>query len=90
MLGEEFLSLSLDQVCSLISSDKLTVSSEEKVLWSPLGKHEPYRNKQTNKRPFKLKKKKKGGLLYSESFKEMTGMAKLLLMAECSDSRGLH
>ncbi|XP_023387705.1 kelch-like protein 3 isoform X2 [Pteropus medius] len=30
MLGEEFLSLSLDQVCSLISSDKLTVSSEEK------------------------------------------------------------
>ncbi|XP_010216312.1 PREDICTED: kelch-like protein 3 [Tinamus guttatus] len=32
MLGEEFLSLSLDQVCSLISSDKLTVSSEEKVL----------------------------------------------------------
>ncbi|XP_065774667.1 kelch-like protein 3 isoform X3 [Muntiacus reevesi] len=31
MLGEEFLSLSLDQVCSLISSDKLTVSSEEKV-----------------------------------------------------------
>lgn len=38
MLGEEFLSLSLDQVCSLISSDKLTVSSEEKVCsaW-PLG-----------------------------------------------------
>ncbi|PKU35164.1 kelch-like protein 3 [Limosa lapponica baueri] len=32
MLGEEFLSLSLDQVCSLISSDKLTVSSEEKVM----------------------------------------------------------
>ncbi|XP_073914960.1 kelch-like protein 3 isoform X3 [Castor canadensis] len=31
MLGEEFLSLTLDQVCSLISSDKLTVSSEEKV-----------------------------------------------------------
>lgn len=31
MLGEEFLSLSLDQVCTLISSDKLTVSSEEKV-----------------------------------------------------------
>ncbi|XP_016059235.1 PREDICTED: kelch-like protein 3 [Miniopterus natalensis] len=31
MLGEEFLSLSLDQVCNLISSDKLTVSSEEKV-----------------------------------------------------------
>ncbi|XP_069055369.1 kelch-like protein 3 isoform X3 [Pleurodeles waltl] len=31
MLGEEFLSLNLDQVCSLISSDKLTVSSEEKV-----------------------------------------------------------
>lgn len=36
MLGEEFLSLSLDQVCSLISSDKLTVSSEEKVLGRPL------------------------------------------------------
>ncbi|XP_064452003.1 kelch-like protein 3 isoform X3 [Mirounga angustirostris] len=35
MLGEEFLSLSLDQVCSLISSDKLTVSSEEKgVVWA--------------------------------------------------------
>ncbi|XP_044515870.1 kelch-like protein 3 [Gracilinanus agilis] len=32
MLGEEFLSLSLDQVCSLISSDKLTVSSEEKTV----------------------------------------------------------
>ncbi|XP_059846361.1 kelch-like protein 3 isoform X5 [Hypanus sabinus] len=31
MLGEEFLTLSLDQVCSLISSDKLTVASEEKV-----------------------------------------------------------
>ncbi|XP_039629856.1 kelch-like protein 3 isoform X2 [Polypterus senegalus] len=31
MLGDEFLSLSLEQVCSLISSDKLTVSSEEKV-----------------------------------------------------------
>ncbi|XP_078087059.1 kelch-like protein 3 isoform X4 [Mustelus asterias] len=31
MLGEEFLSLNLDQVCSLISSDKLTVASEEKV-----------------------------------------------------------
>ncbi|XP_039866315.1 kelch-like protein 3 isoform X2 [Simochromis diagramma] len=29
--GEEFLSLSLQQVCSLISSDKLTVSTEEKV-----------------------------------------------------------
>ncbi|XP_028314932.1 LOW QUALITY PROTEIN: kelch-like protein 3 [Gouania willdenowi] len=28
---EEFLSLSLQQVCSLISSDKLTVSTEEKV-----------------------------------------------------------
>ncbi|KAK2116901.1 hypothetical protein P7K49_003787 [Saguinus oedipus] len=37
MLGEEFLSLSLDQVCSLISSDKLTVSSEEKYpYWSGL------------------------------------------------------
>ncbi|XP_043924914.1 kelch-like protein 3 isoform X2 [Protopterus annectens] len=31
MLSEEFLGLNLDQVCSLISSDKLTVSSEEKV-----------------------------------------------------------
>ncbi|MBN3305873.1 KLHL3 protein, partial [Amia calva] len=31
MLGEEFLGLSLQQVCSLISSDKLTVPSEEKV-----------------------------------------------------------
>ncbi|XP_069052302.1 kelch-like protein 3 isoform X1 [Lepisosteus oculatus] len=31
MLGEEFLGLNLQQVCSLISSDKLTVSSEEKV-----------------------------------------------------------
>lgn len=29
--GEEFLSLSLQQVCSLIASDKLTVSTEEKV-----------------------------------------------------------
>lgn len=41
MLGEEFLSLSLDQVCSLISSDKLTVSSEEKVWHAPLVKQEP-------------------------------------------------
>ncbi|XP_078087058.1 kelch-like protein 3 isoform X3 [Mustelus asterias] len=32
MLGEEFLSLNLDQVCSLISSDKLTVASEEKTV----------------------------------------------------------
>ncbi|KPP74580.1 kelch-like protein 3-like [Scleropages formosus] len=31
MLSEEFLGLSLQQVCSLISSDKLTVSTEEKV-----------------------------------------------------------
>ncbi|XP_076877444.1 kelch-like protein 3 [Brachyhypopomus gauderio] len=31
MLGEEFLGLSLQQVCSLISSDKLTVSTEEQV-----------------------------------------------------------
>ncbi|XP_067852355.1 kelch-like protein 3 isoform X3 [Heptranchias perlo] len=31
MLGEEFLSLNLDQVSSLVSSDKLTVASEEKV-----------------------------------------------------------
>ncbi|KAI5105320.1 kelch-like protein 3 isoform X2, partial [Silurus meridionalis] len=31
MLGEEFRGLSLQQVCSLISSDKLTVSTEEKV-----------------------------------------------------------
>lgn len=29
--GEEFLGLSLQQVCSLFSSDKLTVSTEEKV-----------------------------------------------------------
>uniref|UniRef100_A0A3B4YVH2 Kelch-like protein 3 n=1 Tax=Seriola lalandi dorsalis TaxID=1841481 RepID=A0A3B4YVH2_SERLL len=29
--GEEFLGLTLQQVCSLISSDKLTVSTEEKV-----------------------------------------------------------
>ncbi|KAL2089219.1 hypothetical protein ACEWY4_016118 [Coilia grayii] len=29
--GEEFMALSLQQVCSLIASDKLTVSSEEKV-----------------------------------------------------------
>lgn len=41
MLGEEFLSLSLDQVCSLISSDKLTVSSEEKVWHGPSLKQEP-------------------------------------------------
>nr|XP_015205271.1 PREDICTED: kelch-like protein 3 isoform X2 [Lepisosteus oculatus] len=32
MLGEEFLGLNLQQVCSLISSDKLTVSSEEKIV----------------------------------------------------------
>uniref|UniRef100_A0A8C1U5Z4 Kelch-like protein 3 n=1 Tax=Cyprinus carpio TaxID=7962 RepID=A0A8C1U5Z4_CYPCA len=31
MVGEEFVALSLQQVCSLISSDKLTVSTEEKV-----------------------------------------------------------
>uniref|UniRef100_A0A4W5NSA7 Kelch like family member 3 n=1 Tax=Hucho hucho TaxID=62062 RepID=A0A4W5NSA7_9TELE len=31
MLGEEFMGLSLQHVCSLISSDKLTVSTEEKV-----------------------------------------------------------
>ncbi|XP_048883902.1 kelch-like protein 3 isoform X2 [Brienomyrus brachyistius] len=31
VLGEEFLGLSLQQVCCLISSDKLTVSTEEKV-----------------------------------------------------------
>ncbi|XP_069100019.1 kelch-like protein 2 [Pleurodeles waltl] len=29
--GEEFLNLGIEQVCSLISSDKLTISSEEKV-----------------------------------------------------------
>lgn len=67
MLGEEFLSLSLDQVCSLISSDKLTVSSEEKVL-CPLVKRESY-----FKNPFKLKKKMEGPL-HSESLKEVTGM----------------
>ncbi|XP_070805076.1 kelch-like protein 2 [Pituophis catenifer annectens] len=31
VLGEEFLSIGVEQVCSLISSDKLTVPSEEKV-----------------------------------------------------------
>ncbi|KAJ8393895.1 hypothetical protein AAFF_G00056240 [Aldrovandia affinis] len=31
MLGEEYMGLSLQQVCGLISSDKLTVSTEEKV-----------------------------------------------------------
>uniref|UniRef100_A0A670XUB6 Kelch like family member 2 n=1 Tax=Pseudonaja textilis TaxID=8673 RepID=A0A670XUB6_PSETE len=31
VLGDEFLSLGVEQVCSLISSDKLTVASEEKV-----------------------------------------------------------
>ncbi|XP_063166873.1 kelch-like protein 2 isoform X2 [Candoia aspera] len=31
VLGEEFLSLGVEQVCSLISSDKLTIASEEKV-----------------------------------------------------------
>ncbi len=31
MVGEEFMALSLQQVCSLISSDKLTVFTEEKV-----------------------------------------------------------
>lgn len=42
MLGEEFLSLSLDQVCSLISSDKLTVSSEEKVWHDPSVNQDPH------------------------------------------------
>ncbi|KTG47798.1 hypothetical protein cypCar_00001977 [Cyprinus carpio] len=32
MVGEEFMALSLQQVCSLISSDKLTVSTEEKIV----------------------------------------------------------
>ncbi|XP_043554400.1 kelch-like protein 2 isoform X1 [Chiloscyllium plagiosum] len=31
VLGEEFLNLGIDQVCSLIASDMLTISSEEKV-----------------------------------------------------------
>ncbi|KAH0616081.1 hypothetical protein JD844_026910 [Phrynosoma platyrhinos] len=31
VLGEEFLNLGIEQVCSLISSDKLTITSEEKV-----------------------------------------------------------
>ena len=31
VLSEEFLNLGIEQVCSLISSDKLTISSEEKV-----------------------------------------------------------
>lgn len=31
VLGEEFLNLGIEQVCSLISSDKLTIASEEKV-----------------------------------------------------------
>ncbi|KAF7244199.1 Kelch-like protein 2 [Varanus komodoensis] len=31
ILGEEFLNLGVEQVCSLISSDKLTITSEEKV-----------------------------------------------------------
>ncbi|KAI2656731.1 Kelch-like protein 3 [Labeo rohita] len=34
MVGEEFMALSLQQVCSLISSDKLTVSTEEKSAFS--------------------------------------------------------
>uniref|UniRef100_A0AAY4E8W3 BTB domain-containing protein n=1 Tax=Denticeps clupeoides TaxID=299321 RepID=A0AAY4E8W3_9TELE len=34
MLGEEFLALTLQQVCCLISSDRLTVSSEEMVFES--------------------------------------------------------
>ena len=31
VLSEEFLNLGIEQVCSLISSDKLTISSEEKA-----------------------------------------------------------
>lgn len=31
MLSEEYLNLGVEQVCSLISSDKLTIASEEKV-----------------------------------------------------------
>ncbi|XP_038648040.1 kelch-like protein 2 isoform X3 [Scyliorhinus canicula] len=31
VLGDEFLNLGIDQVCSLIASDMLTISSEEKV-----------------------------------------------------------
>lgn len=37
--GEEFLGLSLQQVCSLIASDKLTVSTEEKVRWHNVHAH---------------------------------------------------
>lgn len=36
MVGEEFMALSLQQVCSLISSDKLTVSTEERVTHCPV------------------------------------------------------
>lgn len=39
MQGEEFLGLSLQQVCSLISSDKLTVSTEERVRKHKLHTH---------------------------------------------------
>lgn len=65
MLGEEFLSLSLDQVCSLISSDKLTVSSEEKVwhgaLWNRSLSHEAVvgRTCDSVRSLFQLKKKKR-------------------------------
>jgi len=31
VLSEEYLNLGVEQVCSLISSDKLTIASEEKV-----------------------------------------------------------
>lgn len=40
--GEEFLGLSLQQVCSLISSDKLTVSTEEKVRRHNEHTHTPF------------------------------------------------
>lgn len=31
VLSEEYLNLGVEQVCTLISSDKLTIASEEKV-----------------------------------------------------------
>ncbi|XP_007904738.2 kelch-like protein 2 [Callorhinchus milii] len=37
VFGEEFLNLGIDQVCSLIASDMLTISSEEKVFEAVIG-----------------------------------------------------
>lgn len=39
VLSEEFLNLGIEQVCSLISSDKLTIASEEKVSLSSFAQH---------------------------------------------------